>query len=201
MALKPVSNEADLLAKIAKGDQRAFTQLFNHYHKDVLSFSIRLTKSNELALEIVQDIFLKVWTMREQLPAIKSFGGYLSRMVRNHGLNALRQLDRQGANEIHMTTYTPEMADLLKQDTTNQQLDYQDAMALLHSSLEALPTQQRKVYQLCQMESMKYEEAAEALHISVETVRGHMKKALAAVREHFRNHATCYPLLLLAIAN
>jgi len=199
MPIKPLRNEAELLAKIAEGDQRAFTVLFNHYHKNILSFSIKLTKSEELALEVVQDVFLKVWSVKAKLPEIDSFGGYLSRMVRNHCLNVLRQLERKARTGIQINIDSNDVAETLIHDAMQQHLDYQDALRILKDALSDLAPQQRQVYQLCHMEGLKYEEAALALSISTETVRGHMKKALSGIREHFRKHAIYYPLLIIAL--
>ncbi|MEJ5996269.1 RNA polymerase sigma-70 factor [Pedobacter sp. Du54] len=200
MALTPLINETEVLAKIATGDQRAFTILFNHYHRDILSFSIKLTKSEELALEIVQDVFLKVWSFRAKLVEIESFGGYLSRMVRNHCLNALRDLERKKRLGVQMDIDASEFSQTLGYDPIHQQLDYKSAMHMLNDALDHLAPQQRQVYQLCHLDGLKYEEAALAMGISKETVRGHMKKALAIIREHFRKNAIYYPLLIIALS-
>ncbi len=57
---KAIDNEKELLASIAGGDQYAFTILFKHYQRFVYFSGRKLTHSEELATEIVQDIFLKI---------------------------------------------------------------------------------------------------------------------------------------------
>ncbi|POY37912.1 RNA polymerase subunit sigma-70 [Solitalea longa] len=200
MTLKPLSNEKELLAKIAEGDQRAFTLLFNHYHKNLFLFSIRLTKSEDVALEIVQDVFLKIWSVREKLVEVDSFGGYLSRIVRNHALNTLRQIARQAKSLAVVPIDSEDFEDPTACNLTDQQLDYNQALFVLKGALESLAPQQKLVYQLCHIEGLKYEEAAQALNISPETVRAHMKKALSKIREHFRKNAILYPLLIVALS-
>lgn len=200
MATKPLDNEAALLAKIAEGDQRAFTIIFNHYQRDLYLFSKSLTKSEEAALEVVQDVFLKVWSNRMQLGEIANFAAYLNRIVRNHSLNVLRKIAREAKSLSSLKSDQEEVSNAVADLATHQQLDYNDAMRLLDIALGDLPAQQRQVYQLCHVEGLKYEEAAQALGISIETVRVHMKRALQKIRLHFRNHAMLYPMLIIALA-
>ncbi|UKJ07010.1 RNA polymerase sigma factor [Solitalea lacus] len=199
MALNPLPNESDLLAKIAGGDQRAFTILFNHYHHHLFIFSKKLSKSEEIALEIVQDVFLKVWTLRERLTELDNFGGYLTRIVRNHSLNVIRQIARKEKPSLNSSINSDDFVDTTIFDITQQKLDYNDSLKILNEALDLLAPQQRKVYQLCHIEGLKYEEAAHQMNISIETVRAHMKKALQKIREHFAKNAIFYPLLIITL--
>lgn len=199
MAVKPLENETEILAKIAEGDQRAFTVLFNHYHHHVFIFSLRLTKSEEVALEIVQDVFMKIWSVRARLTEVNNFGGYLTMIIRNHSLNVIRQIARNEKPGLNTPINSDDFVDTTGYDVSQQQLDYNDALEILNDALSNLAPQQRQVYQLCHMDGLKYEEAAQTLNISVETVRGHMKKALQKIRKHFQKHSFLYPMLILAL--
>lgn len=199
MPLNPLSNERELLAKIAGGDQRAFTVLFNHYHHDLFVFSKKLSKSEEVALEIVQDVFLKIWSVREKLTELDNFGGYLMRVVRNHALNVIRQIARREKPILNSSIDAGDFVDTIGFDVTQQKLDYNDSLQILNEALDTLAPQQRQVYQLCHIEGLKYEEAAQQMGISIETVRAHMKKALYKIREHFGKNAVLYPMLILAL--
>lgn len=194
MAVSPLHQESELLAMVADGDQHAFTRLFNHYQKDVFVLSKRLTHSEDQALEVVQDIFIKIWLGREKLRQVDNFGGYLNRVVRNHSFDVLKQLARESASQLSFQQHATEI-----EDSTIRELDYKDALNLLNEALEGLAPQQKLVYKLCHQEGMKYEEAAQQLNISTETVRAHMKQALKKIREHFRKHSVLYPMLVLAL--
>jgi RNA polymerase sigma-70 factor (ECF subfamily) len=69
--------------------------LFKQYSGKVYSFALKLTKDQELAEEVVQEIFLKIWLDRHKLTEINEFGAYLNRINRNHCLNVIRQLANQ----------------------------------------------------------------------------------------------------------
>ncbi|SHE39194.1 RNA polymerase sigma factor [Pedobacter caeni] len=194
MAVPPLQNESDILTKIAEGDQFAFTILFNHYQKDVFVHSRRLTPSEDDALEVVQDIFIKIWIGRERLKTINNFGAYLNRVVRNHVFDVLKQLSQENESHVKLQSASTEF-----DDSTRQLLDYQDAIHILNEALTELAPQQKIAYKLCHQEGMKYEEAAKEMNISTETVRVHMKQALNKIRAHFRKHAVLYPMLILAL--
>jgi RNA polymerase sigma factor (sigma-70 family) len=194
MAVKPLQDELDILAKIAEGDQHAFTILFNHYQRDVFVHSKRLTPSEDHALEVVQNIFIKIWVGRERLKTINNFGGYLNRIVRNHVFDVLKQIAHETESHLKFQEVNTEI-----DDSTGHLLDYKDAVTILNDALSDLAPQQKLTYQLCHQEGMKYEEAALKMNISTETVRAHMKQALRKIRVHFRKHAVFYPMLILAL--
>jgi RNA polymerase sigma-70 factor (family 1) len=191
MVVKSLFNETELLRKVAAGDQRAFTEVFEFYERYVYVYGKKLTRSDEQAAEIVQDVFLKLWLNREKLATVDSFGAYLNRIVRNHSLNVLRQLAQSARSSQAWQTSTTET-----DDTTSQQLDFNETNRILNEALDSLPRQQRLVYKLCHTEGLKYEAAAEQLNISPRTVQAHMTAALRTIRKHFKQYAGAYPLLI-----
>jgi len=192
MAIKPLSNENELLNKIASDDQYSFTVLFEHYHPFVFSFGRKLTRSDEVAEEIVQDVFLKIWFGRDKLGNIENFGAYLNTLVRNHAFNLLR---RVAINERVSKEITSSFTD--RDVQTEQVLDYRETLKMLDQVVETLPLQQKTVYQLCHRDGLKYEEAARQMNIAPTTVHYHMKLALQAIREHFKQNGIAYPALLM----
>ncbi|KQC02049.1 RNA polymerase sigma factor [Pedobacter sp. Hv1] len=194
MANNLLHNEPEILVKIAGGDQLAFNLLFKHYHIYVHSFSRKITHSDNLAVEIVQDIFLKIWLGREKLGHIDSFGAYLNRLVRNHCFNVLRQLAQETkSSAIHLKFATD------VDHSTVQQLDYKETESILNEAIEMLSPQQRMVYMLCHQQGHKYEEAAEKMNISHQTVHAYMKDALRKIREHFKKHSVEYSLFITVL--
>ncbi|SDS91994.1 RNA polymerase sigma-70 factor, ECF subfamily [Mucilaginibacter mallensis] len=67
-------NEKALLGQIAAGNQKSFAIIFAHYSKIIFPFALKLTRSNGLAEEILQEVFLKIWINRENLVSIENFG-------------------------------------------------------------------------------------------------------------------------------
>lgn len=194
MSLKSLPGEKELLVQIAAGDKQAFTVLFNHYQKFVFGFGKKLTHSDELALDMVQDVFLKLWQSRETLATVEVFGAYLNRLVRNHALNVLRNLSRQIRPEGDVA-----LAADNSDNTTLRQIDYQEIVKVVAEVVNTLTPQQKLAYELCHQQGLKYEEAAEKMQISPKTVHVHMKQALARIREHLKSHSIGYPALIFLL--
>lgn len=181
------NDEQGLLRRISHGDQQAFSTLFNSYHPFVYAFARRITRSDEFAEEVVQEIFLKIWIDRESLVKVDNFGAYLNRIVRNHCYNVLRKL---AIESKHASLMSKSFDDT--DDSTIQQLGYNDVNEVLESAIQTLSAQQKKVYQLCHQRGLTYQEAADELNISQQTVHAYMKDALRKIREHFRKHGISY---------
>lgn len=194
MSIKPLDNETELLVKIAGGDQYAFTILFNHYERFVFTFARSLTHSEQLAIDIVQESFLKVWEKRNRLVEVEQFSAYLNRLVRNHTFNVLRNISRQ----VNSSAQLDAAADVVEQSTSNQ-LDYNETLRIVNEAVEDLTAQQKQAFRLCHQQGLKYEEAAKQMNISPQTINVHMKIALKRVREHLKRHAIVYHLLALAL--
>lgn len=178
MVAKTLLSESELLARVAEGDKRAFGVLFEQRQQLIFNIAYKLTKSRTNSKEIVQDVFLKIWNHREELPALDNFGAYINRMARNQSIDALRLLAREALRTVQLQEEQLKKGDFQTEET----LQFQETGRILHLALESLPPQQRKVYQLCHEQGLKYEEAAQALGLSPGTVHAHMKQALKNIR-------------------
>lgn len=169
-----------LLAQIASGNQKSFTILFEHYSKIIYPFALKLTRSEELAEEILQEVFLKIWTNRENLLQIENFGGYLNRVTRNYSYNVLRRIAQEASIVLALGKQLSE-----KITDTEDTILYRDAEQSLNTAINQLTPQQKLIYTLCYQEGLKYSEVAGRLNISSSTVHTHMKLALKFIRTYF----------------
>ncbi|WP_341835873.1 sigma factor [Chitinophaga pollutisoli] len=86
---------SDKLQEVARGNETAFRDLFLQYADHLYAYIWQLTKSRELAEEVVQDIFLQIWISREALAEVRNFRNYLFVIARNHALNAMKKMMRE----------------------------------------------------------------------------------------------------------
>jgi RNA polymerase sigma-70 factor (family 1) len=175
-------NEKQLLLQIAQGDQTAFASLFYTHHQKLGEYIFRLSGSYELAQEIVQDIFLKIWKHRADLVQIEHFGAYLFVISRNHAFNCLKQVARERERKQEWLRYNKEVL-YTERETDNL---YQQYHSFLEEAIEKLPPRQKAVYLLSQQEGLSYEEIASRLHLSFETVKKHKSLALQFIRRQVR---------------
>ncbi|MCC6761719.1 MAG: RNA polymerase sigma-70 factor [Chitinophagaceae bacterium] len=172
-------NEKDLLCKVADGDALAFRQLFNHYRNKIYSLGMYLTKSETLAEEIVQDVFMKVWEKRAELVDIQQFNSWLRRVAKNTCSNYLRDLavERLAMNKLS------EKQDALAASVESNVIE-KEYRQILEEALQRLPPQQKKVYILSRQAGKKQEEIAREMNISLYTVKEYLKLAQRSVRQY-----------------
>jgi RNA polymerase sigma-70 factor (family 1) len=171
--------EKELLMKIAKGDENAFSLLFNKYQQKIYALAYHLTESTHHAEEIVQDVFLKIWLKQTQLVQINNFESYLFIIARNHIYSSLRVLSREKTfnNELDLR-----IAD--HENSLDTLIDYKELTSLIHDAANSLPEQQYEVYRLSKEEGKTREQIAGVLKISPETVKVHLSRAMRTIRAH-----------------
>ena len=180
-----------LLQQVSEGDEYAFSELFKTYHNLLGEFILRLTDSEPLAQEIVQDVFLKIWINRSQLTEIDCFKAYLMVVARNHAFNSLKQIAREKSRKKEWVDSVLRLAsnNIEETDAVNNSDLIDDAVALL-------PPQQLKVYTLSRREGMRQQEIAKQLNISLETVKKHMVLALRFLKNHLRTNRGLFILFI-----
>lgn len=183
----------ELFKLIAEGDEVAFTTIFWAYTKRLYPFVLKLVNSDLWAEEIVQDVFSRLWERRETLKGIDNPTTYLFRMASNRTLDYIRR------NELHVKMQyilAREKAEE-NRELTAELVDLKASEQLLKAAIHSLPPQRKLVYQLKHEENLSYDEIADRLKISRNTVRNHMAEALQAIRTYLRLKGDIIGLLLL----
>ena len=184
-----------LLQQIRNGDEKAFQVLFERYRNQLFIYLFRITKSRESAEEIVLDVFLKIWLGRSIVTEINFFEGFLFRIAHNKAIDFLRMVQHEPAKqeavwELLQAGATGEPAD--------QRLELHRAEQTVHKAVEHLPPQQQKVFMLSRDEGLTYDQIAEKLKLSRNTVRNHMAAALEFIRSFLQDKG--YGVTVLALA-
>ena len=178
----PINDEKKLILLLGESDKDAFTEIFDYYRDRIFSRTMRFLKSQALAEEIVQDVFLKIWLKRSELQHVQSLHAYISSMANNLIIDRLKNLSYEttARNELSKRQRYIEDTDYLLRQHEYQQL-IQDAINLL-------PTQQKQVYELAKIAGMNQQSIAEKMHLSKLTVKKHMAKALQFIRRYINSH-------------
>jgi RNA polymerase sigma-70 factor (family 1) len=179
LKVEALHNETELLAQAASGCEKAFATLFHGYRNKIYSVAFRLTGSEFLAEEVIQDIFLKLWVKKETLPQIQDFEDYLFIMTRNHVFSALKKMARQQqlVDELQLEMPSGE-------NTTYNRIMDDEIEQIVRQAVELLPAQQKQIYLLSKDQELKREEIAKMLRISSETVKTHLARALRHIRAY-----------------
>lgn len=172
-----------MLQLVAKGNERAFRQLFNQYHHWLGTHIFRITKSHELAEEVVQDVFLKIWTNRTALSDVADFKAYLYVISKNHALNCLKKT-------AHEKSITTALSDTNYEITGDDIAEENERYMLVDEAIDHLPAQQRIVYLLSRHERLQYAEIADRLSLSRETVKKYLKISSDSISCYIRKRLT-----------
>lgn len=181
-------DDRKLLAQMRAGEGNAFAVLFDRYYDALCAFAGGYTTSRTDAEEIVEDLFARLWELREQLEVRESLKSYLYTATRNRALNhmrashaALRRLEdaRMDAAPVAMGQPAPML------DEELQLADFARAVA---RAVQELPARSRQVFLLHRQHGLTYAEIAAALEISPKTVENLLGRALKQLRARLAHY-------------
>lgn len=190
-----------IIEKLKQGDEKAFKYIYDCYYVFLCRFANQLLHDPALAEEIVDDTIFYLWEHRLEVEITYSVRAYLIRAVRNRSINELNSLRHR--EELRFSSFTlPENREFLDMifDPDEHPLGYLLEKELedeLMKSIEELPEECRAVFKKSRLEQKKYEEIAAELNISVNTVKYHIKNALAFMQRRMGKYLK---LLLLLIS-
>jgi len=168
----------ELQSRIALDDEAAFTQLYQSFGKKLLHFAQSLVRSKELAEELVEDVFVKLWANRKQAPDIDNITVYLYVAVKNRSLNSLSQKARELVSapfdflDTTLDKFVPNPYDLLVTA---------EMMERMRHAVDDLPPRCKMIFKLVREDGLKYKEVAEILNISVNTIDAQMAIAVKKI--------------------
>lgn len=181
MNAKGNGNLKEQVEKIRKGDRNAFEDLFFTYFHDLCTYAFQITKSEQKAKDIVQEVFYKLWKRREKWTIHSSLKAYLYQSVRNEALNQIDR-DRHRQNTREELSVFKEIENRADQ---SRQLSEGDGKLLeeIWCIVSELPQRRRSVFVLHRKHGLSYREIGQVLGISRKTVENHMGHALNDIRE------------------
>jgi RNA polymerase sigma-70 factor (ECF subfamily) len=164
----------DLLNDVAlNGNRVSFKRLYLLHYGRLFCLAKSLVKQDVVAEEIVDDVFMNLWTNRATLTSINNFAYYCYRAVKN---KSLTHISKSNIKQVQIEDINIEIVD--SSITGEQQLVYEDLARTINDSLSKLSEQCKLVFKLVKEDGLKYREVAELLDISVKTVEYHMGNAL-----------------------
>jgi RNA polymerase sigma-19 factor, ECF subfamily len=178
----PGSHERVLIERMWAGDRRAFETIFRAYFGDLATYAARLVGSLD-AEDVVQDVFVGIWTDGRRLTPPDYLSAYLHRAVRNRAVNRLRH------RRMVLGWQTREAALGEPQATRpDRELENAELGRAIKEAAAGLSPRCREVFRLSREGQLTYTEIAEVLGISVKTVESLMGRALKALRLRLAIH-------------
>ena len=162
-------SEAEIIADLLQGKERAFEAIHKRYYKELCSFSFMLTRNTLESQDIASSLFEKLWMRYKELTfnSMNDIAGYLYVAARHMSLNYLRGEKTKTQKHKNILAESKEAYDAI-----NDQLDveYIKALRNLKETTYNLPQRSVRVLQMIYFEEKSYDEIAREMEISVNTV-------------------------------
>ena len=171
--------ERELIERVRVGDQLALEQIFHRYYDGLCRFTLTLTRSADDVEDLVQDIFVRIWTNRALWNPKGSVGAYLYKAARNQAINFMKSRKTTSVSRFVEGDVLPAdaAADLV------DEMANKDIFAAVGKAIERLPERCRTVFILNRQEGLTYAEIAGVLEISEKTVENQISHALKFLRK------------------
>ncbi len=161
-----------LLIKLTNHDHRSFHELYDQFSTPLYANILRMVKDRELAQEILQDVFVKVWEKRGLIDPEKPFTAYLFRIARNLVYDHFRKLALEKKLGSHLLANGKDAYSHIEEE-----LIFKESNQLFLEAVNKLSPQRKQVFTLCKLEGKSYCEVGNLLHISTSTVSDHLLKS------------------------
>ena len=164
---------AEWCERLRKSDHRAYEEIFRTLYDPLLNYAVYITKSRPVALDIIQDAFLKLWEKRTTLNPDKSVKALLYLIVRNLAFNHNRDTSSRSA-KLSDPIYQP----LPNDPGPEEAFKASELKEKIDGWIDSLPIRQREALVLSRMQGLSHEEIASVMNVSPRTVNNHIVRAL-----------------------
>ncbi|SDJ34451.1 RNA polymerase sigma-70 factor, ECF subfamily [Pedobacter sp. ok626] len=185
--------EIELLIRLTLKDSEAFSRLYNVYVKKIYAYALGILKSPDLAEDVTQDTFVKLWEHAATIQTDRSLQAFLFTIARNLSLNVIKRASRETWISDELFAHAVYQSEDGLQYTERKQTG-----EFISLAVNQLPPKRKAIYELCREDGYSYKQAAEKLGIKDSTVNSQMVKALKAIKDFMvRNGALLFILFLV----
>lgn len=178
--MEQTNNSTDtLLASFQAGNMAAFSQLYNLHINVLFNYELKLTIDKELLKDCIHDIFVKLYTKRDELGTIDNLRSYLFISLKNKLCDELRRrmyMSDTVVEEVSLSTPTDVEDDYMAKEQRNNEF------SLVKRLLDQLSPRQREALTLYYIEEKKYEDICEIMNMNYQSVRNLMHRGLTKLR-------------------
>jgi RNA polymerase sigma-70 factor (family 1) len=157
--------------------QEQFSDIFREHEQPLYTLALRLTKSGEVAKDIVQDVFMKLWEHRNDIHTIRNKEAWLYKLTENKIIDFLR---KASADDRLRKKIWDQVQQLVNE--TELHLEAKECNNIIQTAIEQLPAQRRLIYELNKEKGMNYHQIATELRLSKHTVKNQLYSAIQSLR-------------------
>lgn len=168
-----------LIEQIRGKNERAFESVFKQYFSVLTVYAKKYVLDIDIAKDITQETFMKLYEKREELTIHTSLKSFLYAAVRNKCLDYIKvnKIRDQHKDQIKY------QSSISSEDEDDERIRVTELQQKIHSILKTLPTQNQKIFMMSRIEGKSNQEIADELGLSKRTVETHISNALKRIKQ------------------
>lgn len=187
-----INDDRVLLEKLKSGNIACFELLYSKYSGKLYNYVLSLSKGDfYLAEEIVQNVFVKIWEIRQHINTEGSFNSFVYTVGRNMFLNVVKSRLQEHLYHDYVVDH-----EAVLDNSVEKEIEYKMLEEQINRLIEQLPPARRNIYVLSRVKNLPNKEIAALLDISENTVESQLNKATQFMR---KNLLPYYSVLVLGM--
>ena len=176
-----VNIEKELVDRLKKGDKAAFAQLYDMYSQNLFGISAKITGSEELAADALQDSFIKIWKNIHKYDASKGrLFTWLLNITRNTSIDVLRKVKKEGKVEIQTLDFNVNISSGHQTEIKINEIGVKELIA-------TLAPEQQETLEYLYFRGFTQQEAADALNVPLGTIKTRSRIAVRELKKLFND--------------
>ncbi|MFO0417397.1 MAG: RNA polymerase sigma factor [Pseudomonadota bacterium] len=183
--------DAELVKGVLHRDESCFEELLNRYGSKVLNLAMRITRSPEDAEEILQDVFITIFTKLESFEHKAQFSSWLYRVTMNSSFMKIRARTRRRTVSIEDVepnirhNWVGNRSESFDVDTMSSRHELREA---IQNAIANLPEEYRAIFVLRDIDGLSNESVSQVLQLSVPAVKSRLHRSRILMREQLKTH-------------
>ena len=183
----------DLFLLIKSNNEEAFAEIYKRYNKKLFELALFYLKDSEIAKDIVQDAFLRLWESRYSICIQTNLGNYLYTVTKNMILKTIQE-----KNKEILQCYQIKFSLTMTENELQEKMHSEKRIIDLYKAIEKLPEQKKEICLLKLNNRLNNKEIAARLGLSIQTVKNHYNQCLRILRFYLHNDFNIlFPIILL----
>lgn len=166
---------------LQRSDRQAYADLFESTYEGLFGFSRSIVRDSQAAHDVLQDVYMKLWQIRESVDPRRSLKSLLYQMVRNFSLNHERQKKTRSTDSLDTSLTEPAAGGDIEGDVHTNTLSDR-----IHAWIADMPDRRREAFVLSRFEGLSHEEIARVMELTPRTVNNHIVLALQDLRSRLQ---------------
>ncbi|MDE1190724.1 MAG: sigma-70 family RNA polymerase sigma factor [Arachidicoccus sp.] len=176
-----IYTDTNIIHQLQEDDERAFAYVYEKYHNAVYANILKLVGNKTDAEDILQDVFVLLWNNRLKFTERHKIAGWLFSASYYKSLEFLRKSVKRSILEFENNKFDIGIDTNTIPDT---EMVYEERLAILNNGIEQLSPQKKSAFTLCRIYGKSYEEAADQMGLSAETIKGYVKDSAKFLKHY-----------------